>query len=141
MDEYHSLFTQVWGDKVFVLVPPSDTPNVYVSEKYDWASRLSRVDLRQPEENRRNFPLISRCNPFIARVTDGDFLWVPSGWFHFVYAYAPSFSVTFFLSSFFQFITYGIWEDWGKVLLHRVGIYGRKNGCTCHGTLLPAGKS
>jgi hypothetical protein len=136
-DEYHSLFMQVWGDKTFLLFDPSDTPNIYVSEKYDWASRLSMVDLRQIDHNRKHFPAIGKCRPRIARVTDGAFLWIPSTWFHFVYAHASSFSITFFLSAFFQSITYGIWEDRIKVFLHEIGIYGRKNGCTCHGTLVP----
>lgn len=132
-DDYHSLFVQAWGHKTFLLFPPSNSGNLYVSEKYDWASRLSRVDLRHIESNRENFPLIRDCTPLMTDVADGDLLWIPSGWFHFVYANVPTFSITFFLASFFRFITYGVWEDWIKVALHHIGIYGRRNGCTCHG--------
>jgi len=132
MDDYHSLFTQVWGNKIFVLIPPTDTPNVYVSQKYDWASKLSRVDLRQVEANRRDFPSIRGCTPFVAEVSTGDLLWTPSGWFHFVYATTPTFSVTFFLASPWRWATFGIWEDWFKVGLHRLGLLGRRHGCTCH---------
>jgi len=131
-DEYHSLFLQVWGNKTFLLFPPSNTSNLYLSEKYDWASKLSRVDLRQVESNRENFPLIRQCTPMKTDVADCDLLWIPSGWVHFVYANVPTFSVTFFLASFFRFITFGVWEDWIKLALHNIGIYGRKNGCTCH---------
>src|SRR5262245_57574195 len=42
-DTYHSLFYQVWGKKTFVLLPPTDGPNVYVSRKYEWSTRLSGV--------------------------------------------------------------------------------------------------
>jgi hypothetical protein len=132
LDDYHSLFLQIWGSKSFILFPPSDTASLYVSDKYDWASKLSRVDLRQIEFNRSNFPSVRSCSPFVAEVGDSDLLWIPSGWFHFVYANAPTFSVTFFLANAFRFITHGIWEDWIKVLLHNLGIYGRKYGCTCH---------
>ncbi|HXV37723.1 MAG TPA: cupin-like domain-containing protein [Myxococcota bacterium] len=131
-DSYHSLFTQVWGDKIFLLFPPADTPNLYPSKKYDWASTLSRVDLRQVESNRRAFPLLRRCTPYSARVATADLLWIPSGWFHFVYAMVPSFSVTFFLASPWRWLSYGIWEDWFKVALHHLGVLGRRHGCTCH---------
>lgn len=137
VDDYHSLFTQIWGDKTFLLFPPTDTPNVYVSRKYDWASKLSLVDLRQIEANWANYPLIRECTPLMAQVSTGDLLWVPSGWFHFVYATRPSFSVTFFLASLWRWISHGIWEDWFKVALHHLGFLGRRHGCTCHeGNLL-----
>jgi ribosomal protein L16 Arg81 hydroxylase len=133
-DTYHSLFYQVWGHKFWILVPPSNTPDVYLSEKYEWSTRLSRVDLKQVEYNRAQYPFIRRCKPVLVEVNTGDILWVPVGWFHYVYSTKPSFSISFFLANFFRTITYAVWEDWIKTALHNAGLYGRKNGCTCHPT-------
>jgi len=52
-------------------------------------------------------------------------------WFHYVYASEPSF-ISFFLANFYRTITYAVWENWIKAGLHRMGLYGRRNGCTCH---------
>ena len=131
-DTYHSLFFQVWGRKIFVLLPPSSTPNAYVSRKYEWSTRLSEVNLETPEQNREQFPLLRRCTPFVADVATGDMLWIPVGWFHYVYALEPSFSLSFFLADFVRTISYAIWENWIKSRLHQVGLYGRRHGCTCH---------
>lgn len=131
-DTYHSLFYQVWGGKVFVLLPPSSTPNVYVSQKYEWSTRLCRVNLEMPEDNRTHFPLLRRCTPFVAEISTGDMLFIPVGWFHYVYATEPCFSISFFLANFIRTITYAVWEDWIKAGLHQMGLYGRRNGCTCH---------
>jgi len=131
-DTYHSLFYQVWGKKVFVLLPPSDTPNVYVSRKYEWSTRLCRVNLEDPEYNRIHFPLLRQSTPFVAEVSTGDMFWIPVGWFHYVYAIEPCFSISFFLANFIRTITYAVWEDWIKAGLHDMGLYGRRNGCTCH---------
>ena len=131
-DTYHSLFYQVWGKKIFVLLPPASTPNVYVSQKYEWSTRLCRVNVETPEYNRHHYPLLRRCTPFVAEVSTGDMLWIPVGWFHYVYALEPSFSLSFFLADFARTITYAIWENWIKAHLHKMGLYGRKHGCTCH---------
>jgi hypothetical protein len=131
-DTYHSLFYQVWGNKTFVLLPPTDGPNVYVSRKYEWSTRLSRVNLESPEYNRRHYPRLREATPFVAEVATGDMLWIPVGWFHYVYATEPSFSISFFLANFYRTVTYAVWENWIKAGLHRMGLYGRRNGCTCH---------
>lgn len=140
-DTYHSLFYQVWGHKIFLLLPPSDTSHVYLSEKYEWSTRLSRVDLKQVEYNLAHYPLIRRCTPLMVEVSTGDILWIPVGWFHYVYATEPSFSISFFLANFFRTITYAVWEDWIKTGLHNVGLYGRRKGCTCHPTSVPVSNS
>jgi hypothetical protein len=133
-DTYHSLFYQVWGNKTFVLLPPASTPNVYVSQKYEWSTRLSRVNLESPEHNRAQFPRLRHCTPYVAEVSTGDMLWIPVGWFHYVYATEPSFSISFFLANFARTITYAIWENWIKRGLHQAGLFGRRHGCTCHPT-------
>lgn len=134
VDDYHSLFSQLWGHKVFLLFPPGDTSGIYLSKKYDWASKLSRIDLRQVASNRKTYPLLRGCTPFMAEVSSGDLLWIPAGWFHFVYATLPSFSVTVFLASPWRWLSHGIWEDWLKFGLHELGLVGRTHGCTCHGS-------
>jgi len=136
-DTYHSLFYQVWGHKIFLLFPPSNTSHVYLSEKYEWSTRLSQVDLKQVDYNRAHYPLIRQCNPVMVEVETGDILWIPVGWFHYVYATKPSFSISFFLANFFRTITYAVWEDWIKTGLHNIGLYGRRKGCTCHPNSIP----
>jgi hypothetical protein len=133
-DTYHSLFYQVWGHKYFFLLPPSSTPNVYLSEKYEWSTRLSRVDLKQSDYNRNHYPLLRQCSPVMVEVNTGDFLWIPVGWFHYVYSTVPTFSISFFLANFLRTVTYAVWEDWIKTGLHNAGLYGRRKGCTCHPT-------
>ena len=133
-DTYHSLFYQVWGHKYFFLLPPSSTPHIYLSEKYEWSTRLSRVDLKEADYNRAHYPLVRQCKPLMVEVNTGDILWIPVGWFHYVYSTAPTFSISFFLANFFRTVTYAVWEDWIKTGLHNVGLYGRRKGCTCHPT-------
>jgi Rps23 Pro-64 3,4-dihydroxylase Tpa1-like proline 4-hydroxylase len=87
-DLHSILFAQVYGKKHFKLIPPFDTPLLYVQKKF-----YSAVD---PEcVDQVSFPEFARATVLDVVVKQGDLLFLPAGWWHWVKALDVSISATF----------------------------------------------
>eukprot|EP01012_Entosiphon_sulcatum_P056373 TRINITY_DN80023_c0_g1_i1.p1 TRINITY_DN80023_c0_g1~~TRINITY_DN80023_c0_g1_i1.p1 ORF type:complete len:323 (+),score=44.14 TRINITY_DN80023_c0_g1_i1:32-1000(+) len=124
----HNTLIHIWGKKTFILIPRHQSELMYPSPKYDMGAHLSQVDLRKVGYNRKHFPRVAEATPYVAHLEPGDMISIPQGWYHFVYGTrGPVLSVTMHANTARTAI-----EEKGKYMLHLAGLYGWKNGCTCH---------
>ncbi len=79
-DGFHmnTFITQIQGDKEFIFYTPDQTPLMY-PEKVN-SNRSLVNDVHHPDFNR--FPLFANAKPIKVRVTAGDTVFLPSGWWH-----------------------------------------------------------
>jgi Cupin-like domain len=91
-DLMHNFFVQIYGSKQFTLYPPSDWHNVYLFPKFHLRHRNSQIDMSAPDVLER-FPRFKNTEPVVARLSEGDVLYLPPMWFHEVEALSNSISV------------------------------------------------
>ena len=101
-DAAENLLCQVAGHKLVRLFPPSVGPYVYqdfVDQKTGNGSvnAFSPVDCEDVETQKRAFPLFKKARESEIQTVlgPGETLFVPRGWWHYVRALEPSFSVNF----------------------------------------------
>lgn len=124
---YPNVLAQIRGRKSVVLLPPGD--HGYRSEKYEFCTSASAVDLRAPDFDR--FPLLCDVTPLVTHLDEGDALFIPPKWWHFVVSESPSVSVSTFFGTIRHLTPWAIGPEITKDLLHRIGLYRRGN-CICH---------
>ena len=122
-DFFHNLFTQVRGNKKFLLLPKEKVERSDYSDKFDSYARLSTLDLF--DEN-----IAVKLEPIVVDVEPGDSLFIPKGWWHQVKSVDPCISVSGFMVSSWEAYTIGMWEA-GLKFVHDKGLY-KKGNCTCH---------
>ncbi|HXK17566.1 MAG TPA: cupin-like domain-containing protein [Polyangiaceae bacterium] len=88
-DNAHATITEVYGDKEFIVYPPSDSPYLYPSPK---RANHSLVDDPHLQDLQR-FPLLERATQYRSILHPGDMVFVPCGWWHTARALSPSISV------------------------------------------------
>jgi cupin-like protein/2-oxoglutarate-Fe(II)-dependent oxygenase superfamily protein len=87
-DEHSILFAQVFGSKRFKLIPPFNTPYLYLQRRYYSAVDPDNVDWgRHPEFRKASVAEVI--------VRPGDALFLPAGWWHWVQSLDVSISATF----------------------------------------------
>lgn len=126
-----NLVAQIVGHKVFHIIPPTETHRVYLSRRYEYGIRMSRVDLLADDAER--WPAMASATVYRAALDPGDLLYLPGGWWHHVMATTPSISVNCFGAGLGGFVRNEV-RELARASLHRLGLIGRGN-CTCHGTL------
>lgn len=87
-DEGINIFAQIYGEKKFVVYPPSDSPKLY---PYESGSTLSRVDYNNPDLE--SFPEFGRARELVIKVRAGEILLLPPFWWHYVESQSISISV------------------------------------------------
>ncbi|BDA45517.1 Lysine-specific demethylase 8 [Coccomyxa sp. Obi] len=91
-DPHHNLLAQVVGAKYVRLYPPSATPRMYPFEE-GLTTNSSQVDLDAPDLAR--FPGFEGL-PFLdTTLLEGQMLYIPPKWWHYVRSVSISFSVSF----------------------------------------------
>lgn len=91
-DPWHNLLCQVVGRKYIRLYPPSSTLSLYPYET-GITSNSSRVDVDAPDHEK--FPEYGK-EPFLECVLkEGEMLYIPPGWWHYVKSLTTSFSVSY----------------------------------------------
>jgi len=94
-DISHNFYVQLYGEKRFLLFPPSALQNLYLFPLLHPGAQASQVDLENPDLSA--FPLfenVSSANPVVAILQPGDVLYLPPMWFHHVSALTDSLSVS-----------------------------------------------
>lgn len=91
-DPKHNLLCQVVGTKRIILASPDDTRNLY-PHPTEMLRNTSQLDAGRPDYER--FPLAKRVKFRSLTLNEGDMLYIPLGWWHYVESLSKSFSVSF----------------------------------------------
>ncbi|MFN3189919.1 MAG: cupin-like domain-containing protein [Aureliella sp.] len=122
-----NILAQIHGRKRLHLAAPVDTPNMYVSKKFDQGTTISEVDLNDVDHER--FPKFRQVRHAEIILNPGEMIFIPRGWWHHVQSLDKSISV-----SNITFDWVGIVRDVIphrlKQALHNAGLW--KCPCTCH---------
>ena len=86
----HAVLMQVYGRKQYIVYPPEQGPFLYPSPR---KINLSAINsLEKPDLDR--FPLFANAVPTIFLLDPGEFLFVPSGWWHTAKILSPSITLS-----------------------------------------------
>lgn len=124
---FPNILAQIRGRKSVVLFPRGT--DMYKTGKYEFGCWYSAVDLQRLDFER--FPRLRDATPLVAHLDEGDALFIPPRWWHFVIAETPSVSVSTFFGTLRHAAPWAA-PEWTKNLLHRTRLYARGN-CMCHG--------
>lgn len=91
-DPKHNLLCQVFGHKKIILAAPDDSPNLYPHES-EMLKNTTQIDAENVDIDR--FPLCSNVKFFTFNLYEGEMLYIPPQWWHYVRSLEKSFSVSF----------------------------------------------
>ncbi|KAF7881521.1 hypothetical protein EAF00_011890 [Botryotinia globosa] len=107
-DPYHNILAQVVGKKYLRLYPPRETSKLYargIEEGGIDMSNTSEVDIgvlegwdgtvEEQKEERKKFPDAESAKYWDCVLEEGEVLYIPVGWWHYVRGLSASFSVSF----------------------------------------------
>lgn len=93
-DDKQNLLCQVMGEKLVILAAPEESLNLYLYEGL--LNNTSQVDPEHLDYN--EFPLAKNVRFFHVTLKDGEILYIPKGWFHYVRSLTSSISVSFWFN-------------------------------------------
>lgn len=91
-DEKHNLLCQVFGYKRIILAAPSDSINLYPFEG-EMLKNTLQIDAEHLDFEK--FPLVRNVRFYQLTLNQGDVLYIPPKWWHYVRSLSKSFSVSF----------------------------------------------
>lgn len=98
-DPYHNILCQVVGKKYVRLYSPAETGNLYPRGMEGSGvdmSNTSQVDVEAEDSERDGeFPLFRKARYVETILGEGDCLYIPVGWWHYIRSLTVSFSVSF----------------------------------------------
>ncbi|CAG7723681.1 unnamed protein product [Allacma fusca] len=93
-DPKHNLLTQIFGEKIIRLFPPSEWNKLYPHDSESMLFNTSQIDVEDPNFS-TEFPNSARAKYADVVLEPGTVLYMPPKWAHFVKSLSPSFSVSF----------------------------------------------
>lgn len=83
-DSNHNLLAVLRGAKQVQLFPPSATPGLEAGPVYSTSANHSRIPVPAQRGDLFRLPRLGEtpCPPWVARVEEGDVLFIPEGWWH-----------------------------------------------------------
>jgi len=126
--EAMNVLHQMHGSKTVWMFPPSQTSNLYSSEKYDNGAVNFEVDPFNPHHER--FPRYDASRAINVTIHAGDALFVPYGWPHFVRSESASVSLSG--RSYSKCEVAAHVPTIALSILHRIGWYKDRDHCACH---------
>lgn len=107
LDNYDNFLAQIYGIKKVVLIPPEDAEFLYPIP-----SNFFKSPLNPMEPDLCEFPKFKNARVFEGELRPGDVLFIPKGWYHYIYSpgqsislnswYGPSLTLKQLLLSFFN---------------------------------------
>lgn len=93
-DDKSNLLAQVMGEKLIILASPSDSDNLY---PYDgMLNNTTQVDAENLDFEK--FPLVKNVRFYRVVLKEGEMLYIPRLWWHYVRSLTPSISVSFWFN-------------------------------------------
>jgi len=86
----HVFAFQIYGEKHWIVFPPSDSENVYPHEGHPNLSQINVFGGFDPQQ----FPRLADAHPRRLLLHAGDMLFLPGGWWHTTHIDGPSISVS-----------------------------------------------
>jgi histone arginine demethylase JMJD6 len=86
----HAFLMQVYGQKKFIIYPPSQEKFLYPSPEKENLSLINSVDTPDLEK----FPLFANAEPTVFILEPGEMLFIPSHWWHTTKMLTPSISIS-----------------------------------------------
>ena len=127
-DWSENINTSIRGKKKFYLVSPKYNKCMYPSEKFERATIVSNIDLKNIDE--KKFPLFREAELIKVTLEEGDALYIPRGWWHYAESLTPTINVSIHywrLGNFFRDFLLEV----AKIFMHNIGFY-KKYKCACH---------
>ncbi|MBY0501371.1 MAG: cupin-like domain-containing protein [Alphaproteobacteria bacterium] len=90
-DMLDNFLVQVYGIKKFVLIPPED-----IRLTYPIPSHFSKSPINPLVPDLKRFPKFKKAHLFKGELKPGDALFIPKGWYHYLYAPQQSISLNCF---------------------------------------------
>jgi len=81
-DGHNNMVAFVKGTRRWILAPPAECHNAYLRKRSDPSSRHSQVDWSKPDLEK--WPKFKEMQGLEAILTQGDVLYIPSFWMHFI---------------------------------------------------------
>ncbi|XP_041976051.1 bifunctional peptidase and arginyl-hydroxylase JMJD5 [Aricia agestis] len=94
-DQKKNLLSQVVGQKLIFLMSPDDSKFLYPHES-ELLHNTSKVDPRNPDYD--TYPEFKNAKTYYCTLKEGQMLYIPPKWWHFVESLSVSFSVSFWWS-------------------------------------------
>lgn len=93
-DDKSNLLAQVMGEKLIILASPSDSDNLYPYE--GMLNNTTQVDAENLDFEK--FPLVKNVKFYRVVLKEGEMLYIPRLWWHYVRSLTPSISVSFWFN-------------------------------------------
>ncbi|KAI7878933.1 Clavaminate synthase-like protein [Lichtheimia hyalospora FSU 10163] len=90
-DPYHNVLAQPVGRKYIRLYAPSQTKYLYPHQGI--MSNTSQIDVEHPDQE--TFPLVNKAEYLECILQQGELLYMPPRWWHYIRSLSTSFSVSF----------------------------------------------
>lgn len=91
-DPKHNILCQIFGSKKIILASSEDTNNLYPHQS-GFLNNTSQIDA--DNLNYEKFPLIKNVKFYYLTLQEGECLYIPPKWWHYVKSLSKSFSVSF----------------------------------------------
>jgi len=93
-DPAENVMCMVSGEKIFVIFPYNEAPNLYPYEdKSRLLGRFSQVNIDKPDLEK--FPDMKKAKPMTCHIKEGEMLFLPSNWWHQVYTIDRNLALNF----------------------------------------------
>lgn len=93
-DDKSNILAQVMGEKLIILASPSDSDNLYPYE--GMLNNTTQVDAENLDFEK--FPLVKNVKFYRVVLKEGEMLYIPRLWWHYVRSLTPSISVSFWFN-------------------------------------------
>lgn len=128
--DYRNFLCLISGQKEFVLVSPQYTKDMYPSDRYEYGSRLSQIDIWEPVDAAKFPRFIHDVKYLRFTLQQGEILFVPAYWWHAVKNLTTTVAVGLRYETAGSILNKT--PDYLKHWLHRHNLYGSHENCVCH---------
>ena len=87
----HTFVNQLYGEKEFTLFPPEQQKYLYAKEDLQFTSKIEN----HHDPDLKKYPLFAKATPTTVKISAGETIFIPSGWYHTARSLTLTISVSF----------------------------------------------